>query len=53
MILDPWGAVLAERERGAGVVDAEIDLAQLRRVRQSFPSIDHRRLSGAATVEVS
>ncbi len=53
MIVDPWGVVLAERERGAGVVDAEIDLARLRRVRRSFPSIDHRRLSGAAAVEVS
>ena len=53
MIVDPWGVVLAERERGAGVVGAEIDLARLRRVRRSFPSIDHRRLSGAAAVEVS
>jgi deaminated glutathione amidase len=53
MIVDPWGVVLAERERGAGVVHAEIDLARLRRVRRSFPSIEHRRLSTAAVVEVS
>lgn len=52
MIVDPWGLVLVERERGAGVVRAEVDLAYLRRIRRSFPSIDHRRLSGATTVEV-
>lgn len=53
MIVDPWGAVLADRERGAGVVLAEVDLARLRRIRRSFPSIEHRRLYGAAGMEVS
>ncbi|MEJ2654729.1 MAG: carbon-nitrogen hydrolase family protein [Acidihalobacter sp.] len=53
MIVDPWGVVVTERERGVGAVHAEIDLARLRRVRRSFPSIDHRRLSDTAVVEVS
>jgi predicted amidohydrolase len=53
MIVDPWGVVVTERERGVGAAHAEIDLARLRRVRRSFPSIDHRRLSDTAVVEVS
>lgn len=53
MIVDPWGVVLAERDRGTGAVLGEIDLDWLRRVRRSFPSIEHRRLHGAADVEVS
>lgn len=53
MIVDPWGRVLAERDRGTGAVLGDIDLEWLRRVRRSFPSIEHRRLNRAAGVEVS
>ncbi|APZ42758.1 carbon-nitrogen hydrolase family protein [Acidihalobacter ferrooxydans] len=52
MIVDSWGGVLAQRERGAGTVCAQIDPERQHRVRRSFPSIDHRRLKGAVDVEV-
>jgi nitrilase len=43
MIVDPWGAILAERAEGEGVVLAEIDSARLAEVRESLPALDHRR----------
>ncbi|MBI5611982.1 MAG: carbon-nitrogen hydrolase family protein [Gammaproteobacteria bacterium] len=45
MIVSPWGEVLDRLPRGSGVVSAECDLQQLQRIRRSFPSIRHRRLS--------
>jgi len=45
MIVDPWGVVLDHLPRGSGVVTAEIDLEHLRRVRERFPAIEHRRLA--------
>jgi nitrilase len=47
MIVDPWGAVVAERAREPGVVIAEIDPTFQRRVRASLPALEHRTLSGA------
>ncbi len=44
MIVDPWGRVLAERERGAAAVVAEISLDKLRTTRRQFPCLEHRRL---------
>jgi nitrilase len=45
MIVDPWGAVLAERAEGEGVVSAEIDAKRLAEVRQSLPALQNRKLS--------
>jgi nitrilase len=45
MILDPWGEILAEQAEGEGVALAPIDPQRLARVRASFPSLRHRRLS--------
>jgi len=45
MIVDCWGRVLARLPRGGGVVVADIDLVGQRKVRQNFPSLDHRRLT--------
>jgi nitrilase len=45
MIVSPWGEVLDRLPRGSGVVLAECDLQQVQRIRNSFPSIRHRRLS--------
>ena len=45
MIVDPWGAVLAERAEGEGVVSAEIDARRLAEVRQSLPALQNRKLS--------
>ncbi|MEE9423883.1 MAG: carbon-nitrogen hydrolase family protein [Methylococcales bacterium] len=44
MIVDPWGKVMNTLGTGAGVVSADIDLAQLRSVRRSFPVLQNRRL---------
>lgn len=45
MIVDPWGTVLAERERNTGVVAADLDPQMLVRTRENFPAIQHRRLA--------
>jgi predicted amidohydrolase len=45
MVVDPWGRVLTKAPvDGDAVCFAEIDLAELRRVRQSLPALQHRRL---------
>lgn len=49
MIVDPWGKVLSEIARGSGIVCAEIDCEQLKKIRLSFPVLDHRRLSCGLT----
>jgi nitrilase len=42
IVIDPWGTVLAVLASGAGVVTAEIDLAEIAKVRQSLPALTHR-----------
>lgn len=45
MVVDPWGAVLAQRdEAGAGAVLAQLQGEQLDRVRTQLPALDHRVL---------
>ena len=44
MIIDPWGAVLAELPDGPGIITAEIDLDHLEKVRAELPALKHRRL---------
>jgi nitrilase len=44
MIVSPWGEVVARRASGPGVVVAEVDFAQQRRLRQSLPALAHRVL---------
>lgn len=50
MVVDPWGAVVAQCRDGPGVCYAEIDLPYLHRVRREMPVRGHRRadLYGAA-----
>lgn len=43
LVADPWGEVIAQRSEGEGIVTATIDRAYLRHVRQSLPSLTHRR----------
>lgn len=45
MIVDPWGIVLNSKAQGAGVVLGEIDIDQMKRTRDLFPVLQHRRLS--------
>ena len=42
IIIDPWGRVLALIESGPGVISAEIDHAEIGKVRQSLPALTHR-----------
>ena len=42
MIIDPWGDVLCSLEEGPGVACADIDLARIHELRQSFPALKHR-----------
>ena len=42
MVIDPWGKVLAVRDSGPGVVVAEVDHAEIARVRQILPALTHR-----------
>jgi len=50
MIVDPWGAVIDEADdHKPGVVAGETHLDCLRRVRQSFPVLQHRRLLSIAS----
>jgi predicted amidohydrolase len=43
MIVDPWGAVLAEAPAGEGFVAADLDLDRQRRTRSELPSLASRR----------
>jgi predicted amidohydrolase len=43
MIIGPWGEILAEREAGAGVVCADLDMSALAELREKFPVLQHRR----------
>jgi nitrilase len=42
LIVDSWGAVLARRPTGPGLVVADLDLERQRRVRREFPALTHR-----------
>lgn len=44
MLVDPWGAVLAQRDEGAGVVLADFDAARLEGARRQLPALEHRVL---------
>jgi nitrilase len=44
MVVDPWGAILAESPSRPGVCSATIDPAHLKRLRQQFPVLEHRRI---------
>ena len=44
MLIDPWGEVIARREKGAGVVIGELDHARIAEVRTSLPALTHRVL---------
>lgn len=45
LIMNPWGDILAMvREEGNGVACADIDLEQLYRLRNTFPTLEHRKL---------
>ena len=43
MIVDPWGAILAQVADGEGVAVAELDFARQDRVRAELPALGHTR----------
>ena len=43
LIVDPWGAVLADAGEAVGVITASIDLARIAEVRRMVPSLQHDR----------
>lgn len=43
MIIDPWGATLAELAAGPGIVVADLDMIGQRHIRKKFPVLEHRR----------
>ena len=49
LIVDPWGAVVAQASRGDGVVVARLRGELLARVRAELPALTHRRLSPGET----
>lgn len=44
MMINPWGEVIVCKEKGVGVIAAEIDLNSLHERRRKFPALTHRRL---------
>ncbi len=44
MVVDPWGRVVAQLPQGEGVVSAQIDPAEMARIRDRLPALKHRRL---------
>ena len=42
MLIDPWGEILARRDKGAGVVIGDLDHARIAEVRTSLPALKHR-----------
>jgi deaminated glutathione amidase len=45
MLVDPWGAMLAQREaEGEGIVIADLSIERLAQVRQQLPALGHRVL---------
>jgi nitrilase len=44
MVLDPWGAVLAQQAQEPGVVITDMDAGRLDAVRKQLPALHHRVL---------
>ncbi len=44
LVIDPWGAVLAQRATGAGVVCCDMDASALAQRRTALPALSHRVL---------
>lgn len=51
MVVDPWGAVVAQCREGPGLCYAEIDLDYLQQVRSQMPVQEHRRHDLYGTIE--
>jgi nitrilase len=45
MIVDPWGRVMDELQRGSGVVIADVNTTYQKSLRSSLPALTHRTIS--------
>ena len=45
LAVDPWGRVVVRAPDGVGVAFADLDLDEVRRVRERLPALRHRRLN--------
>ena len=45
MIINAWGKIIDQLDTGDGIVISDIDLEELRSIRQSFPSLKHKVLN--------
>ena len=43
MVIDPWGQVIEEADDQIGILTAEIDLAEVKRIRREIPIYEDRR----------
>jgi deaminated glutathione amidase len=48
MVVSAWGQVMAQRPEGAGVVLADLSIAQLQQQRRQLPALDHHKPLTAA-----
>ena len=53
LIIDPWGAVLAEGDVETGIIMAKIDPAKVETARKTVPSLQHGRRFGVLDTKVS
>lgn len=44
MIIDPWGEILDRKQKGPGVVIADLDHQRIADIRESLPALAHRKL---------
>jgi predicted amidohydrolase len=50
LIIDPWGAVLADAGEGTGIAMADLDLARVDLARATIPALAHDRQFAAPTI---
>lgn len=50
VVVDPWGAVLAEAGEGEEALEVDVDVAEVAKAREAFPVLRDRRLGVAAPV---
>jgi deaminated glutathione amidase len=45
LVADPWGRIVARAPEGVGLTVADLDLAEIERIRRVLPALRHRRLN--------
>lgn len=44
MIIDPWGTVIARKGDGEGIINTEINIDYIKKVRARIPALDNRKI---------